>query len=162
MIHIFTWNRNWKLSATWRRGLSLGRKLPMVFPYTSQVEKWISRLLFSEQYLTCQSNKSTSKKPTSTTNNKLTNRKIENNYILSNKITECMHTYHRKRVNKIAIDRIQRTRVVIRRSTDRRKIYRLHHQTVNPKFTIMYRNAAALCINPRDYKTRNARGRNDV
>lgn len=24
----------------------------MVFPYTSQVEKWIKRLLFSEQYLT--------------------------------------------------------------------------------------------------------------
>ena len=28
-----------KLRSTWRKGLSLGRKLPMVFPYTSQVEK---------------------------------------------------------------------------------------------------------------------------
>lgn len=46
--------------------------------------------------------------------------------------------YHRKGIDEIAINGIERASVVIRRSTDRRKINRLHHQkNKNPNHKII-------------------------
>lgn len=50
-------------------------------------------------------------------------------------------TYHRKRVNKVAVDRVQRPRVVIRRRTDRRQIYRLK---IIQEIHLYLQNATAL------------------
>lgn len=41
-----------KQKLTCLNGLSFGKKQPIVFPYASQVEKCMRRLLFFEQYFT--------------------------------------------------------------------------------------------------------------
>ena len=129
---------------TWRRGLSFGRKLPIVLPYTSQVEKWIRRLLLPEQYFTYE-NKAhqiinlqrwpsllnwehkhahTRARTHAHSNQNIKKRESERKRNL--------HTYHRNCVDKIAVDGIKGSRIVVRRSTDRSKIYRLPHASKIP------------------------------
>ena len=106
---------------TWRRGLSFGRKLPMVFPYTSQVEKWIRRLLFSEQYLTWRHQQEENQ-------HQIDFRGQFQKYrpISKRKWNWKGNSYHWQRIDEIAVNCVKRPRIVVSRSTDRRQINRLH------------------------------------